>query len=267
MRSNQIATDNAIATAVARAYANNTASTTTTPHIQPSIPPPSGLVSWWPGDGNFRDIQGSNTGKPQGVVTFGQGEVGQAFLLNGTDAAIDAGNASSLHVSSHDFTVDAWVKFHSLTSDFYLNDLSIVDKMFARNGVVNSDGWRLFKQNDNHFWFCLGGNTVNGCGSGSPTTVISTTSATDQPLGTWFHVAAVKSNHEIAIYVNGVQEASMPLSSFLDTNSTDLFIGANAAEGSHFNGLLDEVQIFNRALSASEIQAIYNARSAGQTKP
>lgn len=74
--------------------------------------------------------------------------------LNGTNAAVDAGNASSLHLSSHDFTVDAWVKFNSLTSDFYLNDMSIVDKMFAKNGIVNSDGWRLFKQDDNHFVSC-----------------------------------------------------------------------------------------------------------------
>ena len=92
---------------------------------------------------------------------------------------------------------------------------------------------------------------------------MSTTSAT---TGTWFHIAAVKSAAEIAIYVNGVNEASKPTTTFTDTHSSSLLIGANALEGAYLNGLIDEVEIFNRALSASEIQAIVNAGSAGKCK-
>jgi len=254
---------------IAGAFAGPLSSSILHAYAQGPISPPAGLVSWWPGDGNYNDIVGSNNLTPQGSITFGTGEVRQAFLLDGITAAADAGNAPSLQLSSGDFTVDTWVEFNVLSHPPGFNigapagDMSIVDKMFARNGIVNSDGWRLIKQDDNHFWFCLGGINFNGCVASSAYTVRSSTSVT---TGTWYHVAAVKSSNGIAIYVNGNLEDSKPLPTFTDTNSTDLLIGANTAEGSHLNGLIDEVQIFNRALSGSEIQAIYNAGSAGQIK-
>src|SRR5262249_47652088 len=49
------------------------------------LPPPAGLVSWWPGDGNTDDVVGGNIGTALGGVTFGAGEVGQAFNFNGID--------------------------------------------------------------------------------------------------------------------------------------------------------------------------------------
>ena len=52
---------------------------------QPCTPPPTGLVSWWPGDGNPNDIQDSNDGTLQNGVTFAAGKVGQAFSFDGVD--------------------------------------------------------------------------------------------------------------------------------------------------------------------------------------
>jgi len=83
----------------------------------------------------------------------------------------------------------------------------------------------------------------------------------------WFHVAAVKSATSFSIYVNGqLQDSRSPVPSFLDTNSADLRIGSYALEGSHLNGLIDEVEIFNRALFPTDIQAIFAADSAGKCK-
>ena len=45
-------------------------------------PPPSGLIAWWPGDGNYNDIIGKSNGTPANNVVFASGEVGQAFSLN-----------------------------------------------------------------------------------------------------------------------------------------------------------------------------------------
>jgi hypothetical protein len=242
--------------------------TTTELYGDSCIPPPAGLVSWWPGDANAKDIADGNDGTLQGGATFAAGKVDQAFLLDGVDDSINARNAANLQVSPGSFTVDAWVSFNALSHPPGTNnghpggDMSIVDKM-STNGVVNSDGWRLLKQDDNHFWFGFGGGTVNGLTPIAPTTVISTTTAT---TGTWYHVAAVKSSTEIAIYVNGVKEASKPPVAFTDTQSANLLIGANALYGANLNGQVDEVQIFNRALNPSEILAIFNAGSAGQCK-
>ena len=234
---------------------------------QTCVQPPVDLVSWWPGDGDADDIADANNGTLEGGATFTAGQVGQAFLLDGIDDFVDLGNASNLHVSSADFTVDAWVLFNALSHPPGANigapqgDMSIVDKMSASG--VNTDGWRLLKQNDNRFWFCLGGGTGNRCFDPA-FTVFSTTPAVPS---VWFHVTAVKSSTSFAIYVNGVlEDIRSPVPSFLDTNSADLRIGSYVLEGSHLNGLVDEVEIYNRALTSEEIQAIFNAGSAGKCK-
>lgn len=230
-------------------------------------PPPSNMISWWPGDGNAQDIQDGNHGTLMGGAGFGTGKVSQAFLFDGIDDYVDAGNSPNLHVSAGDFTVDAWVKFNALSHPPGANigappgDMSIVDKMSQFS--VNGDGWRLIKQHDNRFWFCFGAGG-NGCGGQfSPTTVVSTTVVT---TGVWYHVAAVKSSAGIAIYVNGVQEHAKGLLFFIDTHSADLLIGASQLESARLNGLIDEVEIFNRALSGTEIAAIHGAGSAGKCK-
>ncbi len=220
--------------------------------------PPAGIVSWWPGDGNTEDIADGNNGTLAGSASFAQGKVGQAFLLNGNDDYVDAGNAPNLHVSQGDFTVDAWVYFNGLSGD-----MSIMDKMSA-NGV-NTDGWRLLKQGDNRFWFCLGGGAEgNRCGD-SAFTVFSTTVAA--ATGRWYHVTAVKKADSFSIYVNGqLEDSRSPVPSFLDTNSAALRLGSYVLEGSHLNGMIDEAEVYNRALSAEEIKAIYDAGNAGKCK-
>ena len=222
------------------------------------------MVSWWPGDGNANDIKDGNNGTLQNGVTFATGMVDQAFLLDGIDDFVDVGNAPNLQVSPSEFTVDAWVNFNALSHPPGENngappgDMSILDKMSPSG--VNTDGWRLIKQDDNRFWFCFGAGGDNGCGDPAFTVF----SQTDAVTGADYHVSAVKTSTIFSIYVNGVLEDTRPLPSFTDSNSTDLLIGANALEGAHLNGLIDEVEIFNRALSASEIQAIVNAGSAGK---
>ncbi len=117
------------------------------------INPPPKMISWWPGDGSASDIQNDNDATTQNGTTYNVGIVGPAFLFDGFDDFVDAGNDPSLHVSSGDFTVDTWVLFNSTNGASF--DMSLVDKMNP-NGQ-NTDGWRLIKQNDNRFWFCLGG--------------------------------------------------------------------------------------------------------------
>jgi hypothetical protein len=233
---------------------------------QVCVEPPAGLVSWWPADGNADDIAGGHDAALLGGATFAPGKVGRAFFLDGIDAWVDAGNAPSLHVSGGDFTVEGWVSFNALSHPPGANvvsapagDVSILDKMSASG--VNMDGWRLLKQADNRFWFCLGGVTGNRC-IDPAFTLFSTTVAT---TGVWYHLAAVKSATSFALYVNGqLQDSRSPVPNFLDTHAGTLRIGANAIEGAHLNGLIDEVAIYDRALPATEIQAIFLAGGQGK---
>jgi len=212
------------------------------------LAPRDGLVGWWSGDGNANDAVGGEPGALRGGVTFRDGRAQQAFSLDGRDDLVDLGNAPKLQTSAGDFTVEAWVRFGS-----HQGDMSIADKMAA--GGVNANGWRLLKQADDRFWFCFGGGEHNGCTLDPASTVYSTTSVVS---GVWFHVAAVKTSTAFALYIDGkLEDGRSPLPELVDTNSTDLLLGATAAEGApaFLDGLIDEVKLFNRALSAREIAA------------
>ena len=83
--------------------------------------------------------------------------------------------------------------------------------------------------------------------------------------GTWYHVAVTLDATGYRLYINGVEEGSSPSSySILDNSNAILF---SRSQGTNFfNGDLDEVSLFNRTLAAAEIQAIYDADSAGKCK-
>ena len=220
--------------------------------------PPKGMAAWWPGDGNANDLVGSSNGTLQHGASFATGIVGQGFALDGVDDYVDFGNAPSLRVSSGDFSIDAWVRFDAITAA----DMSIVDKMSAVG--VNLDGWRLIKQgDDNHFWFCFGGGTVNRCVDPAFTVFSRTLAVPD----VWFHVAAVKSASSFSLYVNGEQEDSRsPVPAFVDTQSASLLVGSYILQGANLDGIVDEVQLFNRALSASEVRSIFDAGKLGKCR-
>ena len=213
--------------------------------------PTPGPVSLWKADGDFADSADSNPGTPFDGVAFAVGRVNQAFSLSGGGQYIDFGNPANLNVSSGDFTVAALVNFNS-TSGGHNGDMDIVSKMIGLQSPPNRDGWRLLKQQDNHLWFCFGQDPFNGCFPGSTTTVISTNAVS---AGAWYHVAGVKRSSQIEVWVNGVREAITALGAFTDSASASLKVGVYAPgfEGSYLNGLVDETQIYDRALAAADI--------------
>ena len=86
--------------------------------------------------------------------------------------------------------------------------------------------------------------------------------------GVWYHVAMTydASSGTLKLYVNGTNDVTVSSSGNIIRTSAPLYIGGspNPNYPYYFPGLIDEVDIFDRALSASEIQAIYNAGSAGK---
>ena len=101
----------------------------------------------------------------------------------------------------------------------------------------------------------------------SPAVDIATTDIV--PTNAWTHLAATYDGSTLSIYFNGNVEASTPFSGIIFPGTFDLGIGAALGGGGTnqgaavFNGLIDEPAVFNRALSAGEIQAIYNADASG----
>jgi len=230
------------------------------------VPPPSGLVSWWPGDGDANDIAGSNHGTLQNGATFAPGKVGQAFIFDGTDDYVEVPDAPTLAPSS--ITLDAWVNPNSVTGI-----RPIVSKYNSNNAGVNGVSWVLtVHAGTGRLRFVVyqdaGGGIARGVDTIAP--VLTT--------GEWQHVAASFdiATQDIKIYVNGVEVPSTPvpgasatITSIYDSNTPvriGTFINALGEFEGLWDGLIDEVELFNRALPASEILSIYAAGSAGKCK-
>lgn len=82
----------------------------------------------------------------------------------------------------------------------------------------------------------------------------------------WYHVAATYNGASTRLYVNGVEDGLRP-GVWSSANAPPLSIGQRGSNEDFFNGLIDEVEIFNRALSIAEIQSLYNAGSFGKCQP
>jgi hypothetical protein len=198
------------------------------------------MVAWWPGDGNTRDIVGGNKGAWHGTTAYAAGEVGRAFSFNGS-SYVQVPSTASLSPTAA-ITLDAWITASGTPAG------RIVDKITAGG----ADGYLLD---------VLGSKLrliVDGQGLSGASTLQS---------GVTYHVAGTYDGSTMTVYVNGVADGTRLFSGTIPTNSLPVRIGADSTGANTFTGWIDEVEIFNRALSAGEIQAIHNAGPAGKCKP
>jgi len=216
--------------------------------------PPSGMVGWWPGDGNASDIAGTNNGTLQGDATFGAGEVGQAFSFDGDGDYVAVPDDASLDLTTA-VTIDGWV-------------------YRAANGRMAVAGKRLVSNNTGY------GLRVDRASDGPDGRVVGTVygqfdhfSTGTVPAGVWTHVAWTYDRNAAVsrVYINGSFDSQSNRTNAINTNDAELWIGrldTSRSGGPEWSaGLVDEVEVFNRALSETEIQAIYNAGSLGKCKP
>ncbi len=83
-------------------------------------------------------------------------------------------------------------------------------------------------------------------------------STTPLPVNTWTHLAATYNGTQLAFYVNGVQVRTQARTGTYEQNANPLWIGGNALYGEHFQGRIDDLRIYNRALTLTEIQTDMN---------
>lgn len=224
----------------------------------------TGPVSRWPADGNANDVVGSNNGTLQGGVAFGLGKVGQGFRLNGTDGRVYISNDPSLSITDS-ISVDAWI---NPASTFGLSPGG-AQIIIAKHDAFRSDTSWYFRIND-------GGALafdVDQDGAGTIGQGVVTAQSVVLP-NVFTHVAATfnVATQATKIYVNGVTvpvtpAAKSPVKSIF-VSSTPVYIGTSIDSVGHFNwffkGMIDDVEVFNRALGDSEIQAVY-AMGVGPT--
>jgi hypothetical protein len=219
---------------------------------QVCTPPPPNMVAWFPGDGNAHDISpGSNNGFVGSQTAFSAGKVAQAFQFNGNSLSqISVPDSPSLHPTNA-LTVDAWINPATGNNGFP----SIIFK-----GNIGT-----FAQQPYGLFFNTSNNTVS-LRIGNETTVDGLSSSAAIPLNAYTHIAFTYDGATIRIYINGALDnsKSTTIGTLNQTETNPLIIGSFF---DNFIGAVDEVEIFNRALSQTEIQAIVTADSAGKCKP
>jgi hypothetical protein len=220
----------------------------------------SGLVGWWPGDGDASDVAGVHNGTPAGGVGFAAGRVGQAFRLDGVDDYVaNLGDASTFSFIENTgvFTIESWIKLDDPSA-------SIQQAITAQTGATADKGHFFIWENlAGHRRLRLG--IVRGI-SGSPTIDVSTSDDVITDNG-WHHVAAVGDGSNVTFYVDGNRYGPYgpmgPKPSGNATRSMDLGRCPSTSPECQFHGSIDEPAVYNRALSTAEIRAIYKAGLAG----
>jgi hypothetical protein len=220
--------------------------------------PPAGLVGWWPGEENADDIQGGNNGMLQGGVTFTAGEVDQAFDFDGSTGYVQVPQNSLWQFGSNDFTVDFWINFRTPNTSETLDSPDVFDIIGVDEGEGQANKWLVR----------FGGGVLtlhindNGTGPGSLFLAQAPFSPT---LGQWYFIAVTRSGNTFTTYIDGQAAATQTMAITIPSINAPLTWGLVEASR-YLDGLMDEVEIYHRALSAEEIAAIFTAGSAGKCK-
>ncbi len=212
-----------------------------------SVLAPTNMVNWWATEGNANDIFGATNATPQNGIYYTNGEVGSAIHFDGATGFMKTG-APGL---APPWTVCMWV-----------NRQNALNTAATLMSDTSTNVLRLEQYNNTREV----GITVQGVND------YTFPSAYSVPQNTWTHLAFVDNSSQVQLYTNGVSNSALPLSFPLprayfgmDSFSEPDAIGSETYRlfADRMLGSLDEIQVFNRALSASEIAAIYNAGSAG----
>jgi len=213
-----------------------------------------GLVGYWPfdegsgtiaydysGNGNNGTLCNGSTCGVQGP-TWTTGKVGGALSFDGVDDYVNVGNNAILQVST-DITVVAWVKFPTV---------SAVGIAVGKYGNSGESGWILLHTSAGNFKF------DGRDGSGSYRSSGPSQEIDDNQ---WHHVGGQRKGSIWKIFVDGVQANSnnVVTSGSIAAALDNVYIGRYSLPGYIFNGLIDDVRIYNRALSDAEIKALYDA--------
>ena len=221
-------------------YFSNTASATTS--AASAVPGLLAAYSFDEGAGTtVVDRSGhANTGTVHGAVAWATGgKNGGALVFNGTSTRVEIAASTSLS-PTNGLTLEAWVY-----------------------PTADQGGWRSILQKEVDAWFLHAssgaGNLYPAAGGTYGGGVAFTEAPSAISPNAWTHIAQTYDGSTIRLYVNGALVRSLAQTGALETNSSPLSIGGTNAYGEFFEGHIDDVRVYDRALSVSEISSDMNA--------
>jgi hypothetical protein len=198
-------------------------------------PGTDGLVAYYALDNDANDASGNGLdGALMGDPNFVEGIAGMAMDLDGVDDYIDCGNDPVIDAIS-EISVSAWLNIRSINTAWQ----AAVAK--------GENAWRLSNVNmDPRFHF--------GVTWWNQPEVYSVDGVTEVGFDEWHHVTGTYDGADVKIYLDGALDASAPTTVPIGISTTNLFIGLNPeSDGTFWDGLIDEVMIYQRALSEEEV--------------
>jgi fibronectin type 3 domain-containing protein len=226
-------------TGVARDVTGNSATSASVAiTVDNTLAPPPGLVAGY----GFDERTGTtaadsspsgNSGTISGATHAPVGRFGSALSFDGVDDWVTVPDAASLDLTTG-MTLSAYVKPSALT------------------------GWRtaIFKETPgNHVYVLYANRNTNVPSGEADVGGVDSVSGTSQlPAGTWSHLALTYDGSALRLYVNGALVGTAAATGAIATSTGALRIGGNSIFNEWFAGLIDEVRVYNRALSAAEIE-------------
>lgn len=206
----------------------------------------SGLVAYYPFNGNANDESGNGyngtvSGATLTIDRFNEADKAYNFIFNGFSSdKIQVSGTSGLNFSSGGFSLSAWIKFSGSAGSG--NNYPIVSKHICGE----QSGFILMLYNGKLTFWIAGSAGYN---------ILSTNE--DYTDEMWHQVVAVYDDVNQYIYVDGLLKNSIPFD-YSVINSADWALGGYNGCNGGFNGKVDEVKIYNRSLSATEILDNYN---------
>jgi hypothetical protein len=219
------------------------------------VTPPSGLVSWWKAEGDSLDSIGPNGGTAYNGVSFSAGMSGQAFNLNGAGAHVRLPDSPSLDFSNA-ITIEGWI---------YPTNVTAYHDIFSKWDMVGGIDQRsyatgLLPDGTLGFTLCPHGTTV--------TSLLQSTNTI--PTNAWTHFAGTYDGSSMKVYINGVMQNQVAYNLGIFQGTDAVGIGATVGGGapgqaiSSFAGKIDEISVYNRALTDTEVQSLFAAGSDGK---
>ena len=212
----------------------------------PNYVPTNGLVGWWPFNGNANDESGNgNNGTVNGatLATDRFGAVDKAYDFDGVDDIIIVTNENNFDLQQG-ISISVWIKKSTMSSSSH-----IISKF------QNYDDSYSISTSNTKFEFQL---------AQSPTAWTYFTSNSNVDTS-WTKILVTRDfiSSQVKLYVNGILDTVSVYTPLIANSQAPLtfgdFFGNNFSPGSRFDGVIDDIGIWNRALNQQEITALYNS--------